>query len=235
MRLQRLTAPGRQVSILTPWLHGRQILPARVGRHSMLADTLGVGPGSGAPGSAGSGSAGFGFGGPGSAGSGFGGRALGLAARRPVPTAFLAASAASPTLLPRAAGDAVPPVRRFLTPIRHADQHSQAAPVTLTPRSATTPFAASPAESQPAADAPRPTDAPRATDPPRATDVRPLQVLPQAPAPDVEPDIEPLDEPFDEEESDLPFDASESLGAAAEDLTEIDVPPVPAAADAPSP
>ena len=46
MRLQRLTAPGRQVSILTPWLQRRQILPARVGRQSMLADTLGVGPGS---------------------------------------------------------------------------------------------------------------------------------------------------------------------------------------------
>src|SRR5258708_31437890 len=101
MRLQRLTAPGRPVSILTPWLHRRQILPARVGRQSMLADTLG----------------------PGSGGQGFG-----LAARSPVPTAFLAPSAASPNLLPRAAGDAVPPVRRVLTPLPHAHQHSPAPP-----------------------------------------------------------------------------------------------------------
>src|SRR5260370_37826581 len=95
MRLQRLTAPGRQVSILTPWLHRRQILPARVGRQSMLADTLG--PGSGGPG-------------------------VGRAARSPVSTAFLAPSAASPTLLPRAAAGAIPPVRRFLAPVRPADE-----------------------------------------------------------------------------------------------------------------
>src|SRR6266851_159604 len=42
MRLHRLTAPGRHVAILTPWLQRRQILPARVLRQTGLVETLGL-------------------------------------------------------------------------------------------------------------------------------------------------------------------------------------------------
>src|SRR5438105_4292884 len=171
MPLQRLTAPGRQALVLTPWLHRRQILSARVGRQSALSETLGLGLGNGGPAqglSTATSGRPLGYW-PASSGqrldpgSTSAGHAFGLAARRSVPAAFLApfassASGPSPTLLPRPAGAAVPPTRRFLTPIRHPDQHSQAdgAPVTLASRAQTTPTARTQTvpTAQPAATAP---------------------------------------------------------------------------------
>src|SRR5712692_8466779 len=108
MRLHRLTEPGRQVAILTPWLERRRILPARVSRQTALIEALGLG-----------------------------GRASSavipsvvatrsISANRP-PTAYSPVAATTSAATPDSARGA----RRFLAPIRSPDQHSRADEVPL--------------------------------------------------------------------------------------------------------